>query len=355
MNFFRIDRLINQSIKAFQLDLTGLRVLTEAASGFFALTPIIAAVAGADFVYTITKNSRYGRASDILKNLNDLAVIWEVHDKIFNLPSKNHNYISKADIITNLGHVRPLTKSFLERLKPTAVIPLMWETWEYRPADLDLRECNRLGIPVLGTNENHPNLKTFDYVGILALKILLDLELEICNSYILLIGNSLFANIINKYLIMNGSNCIFFPDINQFNNHQLKSNLINIDAIIVADQSNEEIIGYKSLLLPETINQLNPGIAVVHICGNIDSDAIINSKISLYPKFIAPTGYMSLSTEYLGPKPLIDLHTAGLKVGEVLAKARLRGLCKNEAIKLALEKSPAMDFSISQKVLYDFF
>jgi hypothetical protein len=40
---------------------------------------------------------------------------------------------------------------------------------------------------------------------------------------------------------------------------------------------------------------------------------------------------MSVATDYIGPTPLIKLHTAGLKVGESLARARLKGLNGLEA------------------------
>jgi hypothetical protein len=50
MNLNRIKRLINKSILDFSLDLSGFYVLTEAASGYYMFTPIIAALAQADYV-----------------------------------------------------------------------------------------------------------------------------------------------------------------------------------------------------------------------------------------------------------------------------------------------------------------
>lgn len=55
---------------------------------------------------------------------------------------------------------------------------------------------------------------------------------------------------------------------------------------------------------------------------------------------------MSVGTDYLGPKPLIDLHTAGLKVGERLAYARARGLPAREGEFTVLRETPlAQGFS----------
>ena len=94
-----------------------------------------------------------------------MASRWKIFDRLVLLGSRNDERIGSADIVTNLGFVRPINGEFLRRLKPTAVIPLMFETWEYRHADLDLSECRRLGIAVLGTNEHHPDLKILENIG----------------------------------------------------------------------------------------------------------------------------------------------------------------------------------------------
>ena len=59
---------------------------------------------------------------------------------------------------------------------------------------------------------------------------------------------------------------------------------------------------------------------------------------------------MSVATDYLGPKPVIALHTAGLKVGEAMARTRLAGLDPIEAEKKVLRDLPlAMGFDPSHK------
>jgi hypothetical protein len=49
---------------------------------------------------------------------------------------------------------------------------------------------------------------------------------------------------------------------------------------------------------------------------------------------------MSVTTGYAGPRPLIDLNTGGLKVGESMARARLRGLERADAEAAALRETP---------------
>lgn|GEM_PF-5393232 len=56
---------MRHSIRVFSLDLGKFIVLTEAASGFYALTPLIAALAGAKAVLALTRDSRYGSAAEV--------------------------------------------------------------------------------------------------------------------------------------------------------------------------------------------------------------------------------------------------------------------------------------------------
>jgi len=55
----------------------------------------------------------------------------------------------------------------------------------------------------------------------------------------------------------------------------------------------------------------------------------------------------------LGPKPLIALHSGGLKVGELLAKARLKGLSCTEAEREALKGHVCQCFSLTQYKKYE--
>ena len=137
-------KIIKECIDKFQLNINGLTVFTEAASGYYALTPLIALMAGAEKVYAIAKDSRFGRKEEVKENLLKLAERMEIETKpeiIF-----DYSGIEDADIITNLGSVRPVNSRLINRLKKHAVIPLMWETWEFREEDLDIRECLKKNI-----------------------------------------------------------------------------------------------------------------------------------------------------------------------------------------------------------------
>ena len=344
MNLNRISKIINQAKIDFSLNLTGLTILTEAASGYYVLTPMIAAMAQADCVLALTKDSKYGKASDINKYTMELARNLDVYDKIHVIYERDDKRIGKADIITNLGFVRPINAEFLKKVKKTAVIPLMWETWEYRNDDLDLEECRRLEIPVLGTNEHHPDLMIFEYIGYIALKLLFEAEIEVLNANIALLGKGEFADQVKNTLKSARSEVHpIYLDCNNIITEKSKNFLKRADALIIVDNIGKELIGSNGLINAEELVYLNKYITIIHICGNVDQENLLKNGIRCWPKNFAPTDYMSVSTDYVGPTPLIKLHSAGLKVGERLVHAKKRYLTSFEA-----EQAVLKELSIAQ-------
>lgn len=328
MNLNRTKRLIDQAIQKFSLDLSGLTVLTEAATGYYMLTPIIAALARTDCVLALTRDSEYGKAIDIREHTMELARNWKVDDKIQVIYDRDDERIANADIITNLGFVRPIDAEFLKRVKKTAVIPLMWETWEYRPEDLDLEECRRLQIPLLGTNEHHPDLRIFDYVGYITLKLLFDAGIEIFNTKIAILGEGEFADQVLS--TVKAAKAEVYP-ISPINDAEIRTDasikfLQQADALAIAEHNTRrQLIGQQGLISAEELYNLNKGITVIHLCGEVDQRGLIKCGIACQPQHFAPAGYMSAGTEYVGPAALIKLHTAGLKIGERLARIHQEG------------------------------
>lgn len=334
MNERRCRRLVESAIDAFGLDLTDLVVLTEAATGYYSLTPLIAAMAGARMVHCLAADSRFGSMRDAARGVTALAERWGVRNTVAILGSRTDDAVSDADIVTNLGFVRPLDAPFLQLLKPTAVIPLMWETWEFRDGDLDLMECRRLGIPVLGTNEHHVSLGTTTYVGILALKLLLSLDIEIVGIRVVVLGDGEFGDQVEQRLHNAGADVMRLSPTQAANRSaaQVVSMFAGCDALVVAEHScTELLIGPGGLLEPEDLWSANPALALAHISGEVSRSSLVERGFECVPDVFAPAGHMSVATDYVGPRPLIDLHAAGLKVGESLAKARLNGLAPRQA------------------------
>lgn len=340
--------LIKSVIKKFNLNLNGLTVLTEAASNNFIWTPIIAAKAGAQ-VIAYSKTSRHGKFDEIAHTTMNYSKRHNVENRIEVFSKLLPGHIEKADIITNLGFIRPINKSKIQYFKSTAVISLMWETWEFRERDIDIQYCYKRGIPVLGVNESDPRLRTMDYLGAVAKKILLEAGIKVFQSRIGVVGTGKFADVISRSLLAGGAIC---QKLQTFTSKELDF-IADSDALVISDHETETIyIAKNGLITPKRLKAINPNIIIVHITGGINGNEILAENIKLYPPKIAPLYSMSVTTGYVGPKPVIDLHTAGLKVGEELAKARRSGSDYESSIRKALNNPICQDFSISQKTFF---
>ena len=364
----RAKRLIKEFIDCLNLDLSGLVVLTEAASGNYAFTPLIAAMANAEKVIAVTKDSKYGRAEDIIDNTRSIAKTFGIkRDSIHILDDLRPDLIEEADIITNLGFVRPINKEFISHLKKTAAISLMYDTWEFREQDLDLAQSLQRGIPVLGVNEQHNALRIFDYVGHLCMKILFEAELEIFRSKIVVVGNNKFGKNIIKTLAIAGADILyttsFDPRVigklggtkigNSIREEHAQQSIKNCDALIVntyPDQST--VVGESGDISPARLLELSPDTVIVQFNGLIDRKSFDGYGFTCLPREEPTPGHMGWTLAYLGPKPVIALNGAGLKVGELLARGMLKGLSCEAAKWKALRNPICQDFSADQYKKY---
>jgi hypothetical protein len=110
------------------------------------------------------------------------------------------------------------------------------------------------------------------------------------------------------------------------------------DALVMVEHhERRELIGAQGLIGCGEIKALNPELAIAHLCGGVDQRDLDGSGLRYLPRAVAPAGYMSVSTSYLGPRPVVELHAAGLRVGQAMAEARGRGLRGLAAEKWVLE------------------
>ena len=354
----REELIINRVVETFELDLSGLVILTEAASGAYSLNPLIAAQAGA-FVYCIAKDSKFGKSREIEQKLLKDAKQHGLESRIEVVFELNEVPLSELDIVTNSGFVRPIDRELISKLKETCVIPLMWETWEFRHSDFDIFACKENNILCLGTNESSPPLLMDPYAGILAVKLLFELQLEVYKTRIVLVGENKFASRIASYLELMGSEVHLFSkntkilndccsniyDREDFNTWFTKHGL-NTDVILLADLESKECFSDStSLLAPSNLVSINPQIKVGILAGVVDCDLMNRFGVQCFPQQTMPAHFMSYQLYDVGPLPIMELFAAGLKVGEVMARFRLGNFSVLESAKRALEQSPlVMDF-----------
>lgn len=312
LNPRRLIRLMKQSINACRLDLSGLVVLTEAATGPYMVTPILAAMAGAAHVHALTRTTRYGTVEEIEAQTLAVASLAAVADRIEVTTNKTEERVASADIVTNSGHVRPIDASMIHWMKRTAVIPLMYEAWELRPGDVDLLACHERGILVAGTNERHPAVNVFAYLGIMAVKLLLDAGVAVYDSTILLLCDNPFAPFVARGLEGAGARVTLQSALSE-------DDWGSYDAVVVGLRPRAEpVLGAQAL----SVLSRWPGVVVAQFWGDIDRAALQGAGIAFWPPSPPMPGHMGVLPSHVGPEPIVRLQAGGLKVGELLARSR---------------------------------
>jgi hypothetical protein len=317
----RVARSIVRRIKLTSLDLSGLNVLTEAATGPYCVTPVIAAAAGANVV-AFAKSSRYGTPRDATNSVLNLAHELNVRHRIRITECLLSDDIQRADIVTNSGHLRPINSAFIAQMDKNAVIPLMFESWEFRDADIDLKACRERGIRISGTFERHANLQVFDYLGDLALLGLLQCNIPVAFSRILLICDNPFAEYLASTLLSAKAEVFCPQDAAPAGMPRgclpKKSSDTDFDAIVMAMTPTKLKSTEHHNALTTILEGIGPIPAFVQIWGDVDRDGIPVDK--WYPDVPPKPGHMGVLLSELGAEPIIRLQTGGLKAAEEMRR-----------------------------------
>jgi hypothetical protein len=326
-----IDKLIRQ-VKALQLDLKGKTVLTEAATGAYIVTPVLAAIAGAK-VYAFSKTTRYGKIEEVFAATKQLANTFkefplDIHfiDKI------NPDIVAQADIITNSGHLRPLNEEMLSHAKKDMVIPLMYEAWEWRDADMDINYIRKRGFRIGATNERHPEVDVFSYLGDMALKQIFDAG--ICpykNKFILLCNNDfgpfiakVFTGICDGLAVIDTDDHKDRYDLGQidwiggFPDIRIPESYKDAEAIIfTAYPFDRPWIGEETEIEISKIKSQLTDPYILRYAGDIDETFLHKNGLRFFPDHVH-SGHMGVLPSAIGYDPIIRLQSGGLKAGEAL-------------------------------------
>lgn len=360
----KIKKIIINSINKVNLDLKGFTVLTEAATGYWQFTPFIAAFANADTILCKLKNTKYGKPHEIKKNYENLISYFNLKQNFKFFESSNDDIISTADIVTNSGNVRPINAKFIKKMKKTGIISLMWEPWEFRDIDLDLTQCMKNGICVIGVNEENSILNVMKHDGELIQQIFSDNDISLKNKNILLIAENRSALYMIKSLKKQDVNLDIISsqipnDVISFEGNLVSSSLENLEnfvsdkdfIIINSHPITKPIIGKNGYISSKKFKMLSKA-KIILFFGTIDYDDLVKNGVPFLPNKKISPGYMGWKSDLLDPIPTIELNTLGLKSGEIVAKYRKSGLTYAQSIKKAVQSPYCLDFSVEQKTKY---
>jgi hypothetical protein len=312
LNPRRLVTLMQAAVGRLDLDLRGCSVVTEAATGAYGVTPILAALARADRVCALARDSAYGSSDAVAAYTHSLALFAGVERRIEVVESKRDAGLGDADIVTNSGHLRPLDVQTVGRMKRGAAIPLMYEAWELRPGDVDLEACRRRGIRVGGTNERHPAVDVFSFLGLMAVKLLTDAGVSVYRGRLLLLCDNPFRVFIQRGLTAAGAVVEAQARLSEGTVDE------RLDALVVALRP----CGLPVLTASdiELLAEVAPGTVVAQLWGDFDRDALAVAGLPVWPDVPPRPGHMGILPSAVGPEPVVRLQAAGLKVGEVLCQ-----------------------------------
>jgi hypothetical protein len=305
-------------------------VLTEAASGAYSCTPILAALVGAE-VHAFARDSKYGSARECINEVQALAELCGVSSLIHFHLEKDEMPWERATVITNSGALRPLDSAVLERVSASCRIPLMFEAWEFRSQDLDLDFCKSKGIPVAGTNERHAQVDVFGYLGDMVVRQIQDAkQTPYRNKFIVVSNNDFTPYLCTPLVNMSEGVGVYCP-------LEYKSEIENLKATYLGDWNETEIPdAWKSasaviytgspfsenlwkkfpLLNLEVWKNLNSPL-FLRFAGDLNEADFIQHKLEFHPANV-PAGHMGILPSAIGWDPIIRLQAGSLKVAELM-------------------------------------
>ncbi|MFB6416317.1 MULTISPECIES: hypothetical protein [Bradyrhizobium] len=310
----RMGALMSRALTGTLLDLSELTVLTEAATGAYAVTAVLASMAGARHVYAFTRTTPHGTSAEAREQTLKLADSVGVAHRIEVLEQITPDILHQTDIVTNSGHLRPLTAALIDELPKDAVIALMFEAWEFRPKDLDMQACLRRGIPIVGVNERHQSVDVFSFLGPLCVKQLHDCGLSVYKNRIAVLCDNEFIGSLRSGLACYGASVEVFHDVRAVFRDQW-------DAIIVALRPTAE----PRIGSPEAAHLAAcapAGAIVVQFWGDVDRSALSANGLGVWPTEPPGPGHMGILLSEIGPEPIVRLQAGGLRAAEWVRRSR---------------------------------
>jgi hypothetical protein len=308
----RLAALMEDAVARTRLDLRGAVVLTEAASGPYVVTPLLAALAGADHVVAVTRSSRHGSVAEVGMATDALARLVGVADRVRVKTEALPDDLARADVVTNSGHLRPIDARMIAMMRPDAVVPLMFEAWEVQAGrfDVDLDALRERGIAFAGTNERHPAVDVFSYLGLMAVRQLLDAGVAPYGAAIGLLCDNPFRDHLVRGLAASGAAVEVAATAGELRSaHRL-------DAVVVAlrPRGGPVLTGADAA----TLGRRWPGVVVAQFWGDLDRAGLAAAGVPCWPALPPAPGHMGVLPSEVGPEPIVRLQAGGLKVGQVL-------------------------------------
>jgi hypothetical protein len=343
-----VVRLIRREIERTRLDLKGLRVLTESSVGYRRVAPVIAALAGADEVYAVGRDSVAASRKEAEDQTGYLAELARVGARVKLLPTRLQAPLDTIDIVSDLPGVRPVDESIIRNVAETAAITLMRRVGLWRPADVDAATCRRRGAAVAGLDEEAVGLYRYPPLAVLA--ALLDLGVEVDGSRVVVAGDGPAGAYVVQALSRLGAHVLAaMPEAagrlglygaekagDGLEGDAVAGRLPEADALVLCPADpGTRTVGPGAAVDAAQLAAAAPHLAVVGLEAETDLRALTAAGLRC-----RPAGGSGGVGDLL-PQAIVSRHAAGLKVAEAMTRARRRGSSPLAAEQLAADEAHA--------------
>jgi hypothetical protein len=209
----------------------------------------------------------------------------------------------------------------------------MYEAWEWREGDVDLGYARQRSIQVGATNERHPAVDVFGYLGDMALKQLLDSGSCPYRNKLVLLANNDFGPYIARVL---GTVCdglaVVAPDehrasysglrgvewVGGFPDVHLPEPYRAAEAVVFTAYPFDELwIGEGTPVDVASLTRALEHPLVLRFAGDVDVHALKAHQVRYFPENVRP-GHMGVLPSAVGFDPVIRLQAGGLKSAEAM-------------------------------------
>jgi hypothetical protein len=319
------DSVLNIS-KKFDLDLSGQRILTEAASEVFSCTPLLGALGGAEKITCLGKNSKYGKFSKVQKQIRSFAEDLNINTRVFEF-KKRKDFKAKNeasyDIVTNLGFVRPLEGEILESVE-NGIVALMCESWEVRKQDISIGEAIEKGCSIVGINEEHSLIDLFSKMPFICIYKMIESSMDPAEVNTLVFGRRNWADNFENFFRKNNFKIqiLGVNDARKCKREERLRILEQSDVLIVDSYPSDIKLGEELTENPFSLEEFREGCIgpklIIQFKGGVSEKLGSLEDVKLLPEVPVSWDRMAYTAQEIGVQPVIKLHAGGLKTAELV-------------------------------------
>ncbi len=318
LNNHKMINSIKQSLKQFNVDLTGLNILIGASVSQLALIPLMACFANARNIYVLSQSTE--ESTKLNNYINKISFSSNVKF----IEKLQPHVLSQIDVLIKGNKIKYLDESIISSLKESCVIMVFPEFVDYNYINgISLEDCSKYKMPVIVLNEQCENLMIDKYFANVITKRCYEADLDVYKSKILLAGKGKTLDSALNLLKSAGA-FVYVANTDKADCQQyVLKHLGDADAIIVAQVPvcTDYVIGQQGLITLEQIKHINPEVKIIHFAGKIDTALLNKEKIKVVPNNVN-VNYVNVNINELGLKAVSDIVAALMKSVESMTKTK---------------------------------